>query len=321
MSDDLREARVRMTASSATTILRLPRPRHEIGAAPDRTGFEGASRGDLDGPPDHGLIVEHLSLVSHVVRDAMTRLPAHVSREDLHSAGSMALVQAAKAYEPGRGVPFARYAALRIRGAILDELRHVDWASRSVRRRGRELEAARSALATRLGRVPEDHEVATTLGVSVAEVESNDGDLARAKVLSLQGSEVSFEDVLASSSPTPAEHLEHRERLQYLVEAIAELPERLRTVVQEFFLAERPMSEIAETLGVTESRVSQIRAEALALLRDALNSALDPSLVAVPHRPDGCVARRRATYFEAVAARHAAGRASAREPLATSARA
>lgn len=119
-----------------------------------------------------------------------------------------------------------------------------------------------------------------------------------------------------STSPAPADLVEHREKLEYLVDAIAELPERLRIVVQEYFLAERPMAEIAETLGVTESRVSQIRAEALVLLRDALNSALDPSLLQPHTRPNGCAAQRRNAYFEAVAARHAAGRVSVRVPQA-----
>ncbi|GAB2635391.1 hypothetical protein GCM10027270_25060 [Nocardioides ginkgobilobae] len=158
--------------------------------------------------------------------------------------------------------------------------------------------------------------MAAALGISVAEVENNDGDVARANVLSLQGSEVSFEEMLVSTAPAPADLVEHREKLEYLVDAIAELPERLRIVVQEYFLAERPMAEIAETLGVTESRVSQIRAEALVLLRDALNSALDPSLVAPHARPHGCAAQRRNAYFEAVAARHAAGRVSVRIPQA-----
>ncbi|WP_292605370.1 sigma-70 family RNA polymerase sigma factor [Nocardioides sp. REDSEA-S30_B4] len=271
---------------------------------------------DAQDPQREALVVEHMTLVSHIVRETMTRVPAHVSRDDLQSAGLTALVKAARAYEPGRGVPFTRYAASRIRGAILDELRQVDWASRSVRRRGRDLEAARTALANTLGRAPENHEVAASLGLSVAEVESNDGDVARANVLSLQGSEVSFEDMLVSTSPAPSELVEHREKLEYLVDAIAELPERLRIVVQEYFLAERPMAEIAETLGVTESRVSQIRAEALVLLRDALNSALDPSLVPPHARPDGCAAQRRNAYFEAVAARHASGRVTARIPQA-----
>ena len=255
------------------------------------------------------LVVQHMGLVSHIVRETMSRVPAHVSRDDLHSAGLTALVKAARAFEPGRGVPFTRYAASRIRGAILDELRGIDWASRSVRRRGRDLDEARTRLAAKLGRVPENAEVAADLGISVAEVESNDGDVARANVLSLQGgAETPFEDLLVSEGPTPEELVEHRERLAYLVDAIEELPERLRVVVREYFLNERPMAEIAATLGVTESRVSQIRAEALVLLRDALNSALDPALVPAHPRPDGCAAQRRSAYFDAVAARHASHR-------------
>ena len=92
-----------------------------------------------------------------------------------------------------------------------------------------------------------------------------------------------------------------------MTEAIAELPERLRHVVEQYFLAERPMAEIAATLGVTESRVSQLRAEALVLLRDALNNALEPDLVPESPRPGGAAARRREAYFSAVAARHALG--------------
>ncbi|MCL8027644.1 sigma-70 family RNA polymerase sigma factor [Nocardioides bruguierae] len=262
----------------------------------------------LDDQAREALAVDHMALVSHIVRETMGRVPAHVSRDDLTSAGLTALVKAAQAFEADRGVPFTRYAASRIRGAILDELRGIDWASRSVRRRGRDLEAARSSLAAELGRAPEVHEVAARAGMTVAEVENNDGDVARANVLSLQGSEVSFEEVLVSSTPEPSEVLEHRERLEYMVDAIAELPERMRIVVQEYFLAERPMAEIAETLGVTESRISQIRAEALVLLRDAMNSALDPDLVAAHPRPQGCAAQRRSAYFAAVATRHATGR-------------
>jgi len=279
----------------------------------DRTDDAQDARDDvaapvLDEDAQERLIVEHMALVNHIVRETMSRVPAHVNRDDLQSAGLTALVKAARAYDPERGVPFTRYAASRVRGAILDELRQVDWASRSVRRRGRDLEQARTALANTLGRAPDNAEVAAHLGLSVADVESNDGDVARANVLSLQGSEVSYEEQLVSTSPIPSELLEHRERLEYLVDAIAELPDRLRTVVQEYFLAERPMAEIADKLGVTESRVSQIRAEALVLLRDALNSALDPSLVTPHPRPNGCAAQRRTAYFQAVEARHASTR-------------
>jgi RNA polymerase sigma factor for flagellar operon FliA len=95
--------------------------------------------------------------------------------------------------------------------------------------------------------------------------------------------------------------VEQRERLAYLHDAVETLPERLRVVVRGYFFAERPMAEIAAELGVTESRVSQLRAEAVSLLRDALNTALDPDLVAPPARPDGCAARRREAYYAEVA--------------------
>ncbi|WP_230487134.1 sigma-70 family RNA polymerase sigma factor [Nocardioides anomalus] len=254
------------------------------------------------------LATTHLPLVQHLVRETMSRVPAHVDRDDLSSAGLVALVQAARAWDPERGIPFPRYAATRIRGALLDELRSVDWASRSVRRRGREIDTARSALAVRLRRVPEDTEVAAELGVALAEIQRSDDDLARASVLSLDAGEdgTAASEALASPEPTPDAMVEHRERLQYLEAAVVELPERLRHVVQGYFIDERPMAELAEELGVTESRISQLRAEALVLLRDALNTALDPELVAPAERPEGVAARRRTAYFRAVADRHAA---------------
>lgn len=260
-------------------------------------------------PGDSGatdLITSNVPLVGHIVRETMGRVPAHVSRDDLTSAGLTALVQAARAFEPERGVPFERYAATRIRGAILDELRSVDWASRSVRRRARDLEETRTRLSGALGRTPTTAEVASALGMSEAEVVANDEDVSRAQVLSLQGSTTSsLDDLIPTRAPSPEAIVEHQERLTYLVEAIAELPERLRIVVQDYFFAERPMADIAADLGVTDSRISQMRAEALALLRDALNHALEPTLVQQVGKPGGCANRRREAYFAAVAARHA----------------
>lgn len=259
-------------------------------------------------PGSEALIVQHMALVGHIVRETMSRVPSHVDRDDLTSAGLTALVQAAHAYDPERGVPFNRYAATRIRGAIVDDLRSIDWASRSVRRRSRELDMTRANLATVLGRTASPAEVAQAAGITIEEVIANDEDVSRAQVLSLSASEDdAIGERLVSSAPDPQAMLEHRERLTYLTEAIAELPDRLRLVVEQYFLAERPMGEIAETLGVTESRVSQLRAEAMVLLRDALNMALDPELVTPPARPNGCAARRREAYFSAVADRHAAG--------------
>jgi len=266
-------------------------------------------------PADHepdldDLIVRHVQLVAHIVRETMGRVPNHVNRDDLNSAGLVALVNASRAFDASRGIPFAKYAATRIRGALMDELRSLDWASRAVRRRGREIEAARSTLATELRQVPDDIQVAEVLGLTLTEIQQSDDDLSRASVLSLDvDADLTFAEVLPTSEPTPEAQLEHRERLQYLDEAITELPERLRQVVRGYFIDERPMAELAEELGVSESRISQMRAEALVLLKDALNSALDPELVTPHARPDGCAARRRDDYFRAVAERHAAANA------------
>jgi RNA polymerase sigma factor for flagellar operon FliA len=254
------------------------------------------------------LITTTMPLVGHIVRETMGRVPSHVSRDDLTSAGLTALVQAAQAYDAERGVPFERYAAMRIRGAILDELRSVDWASRSVRRRARDLEEVRSRLASTLGRTPSPQEVASALGMTVDEIAANDEDVSRAQVLSLQGSATaSLDELIPTRAPSPEALVEHQEKLTYLMEAIEELPERLRIVVNDYFFAERPMADIAAELGVTDSRISQMRAEALVLLRDALNTALEPSLVQTTGKEGGCANRRREAYFAAVASRHADG--------------
>jgi len=254
------------------------------------------------------LTISHMPLVGHIVRETMGRVPSHVSRDDLTSAGLTALVLAAQAYDADRGVPFDRYAATRIRGAILDELRSIDWASRSVRRRARDLAETRARLAGVFGRTPSTEEVARAAGLSPAEVSANDDDVARAQVLSLQGSTTTtIEEMVPHTEPSPEETIEHRERLTYLVEAIAELPERLRKVVEDYFFAERPMADIAADLGVTDSRISQMRAEALALLRAGLNNALEPALVSRIGKAGGVADRRREAYFAAIASRHAEG--------------
>lgn len=259
------------------------------------------------------LITSTMPLVGHIVREMTGRVPSHVSRDDLMSAGLVALVQAAHSFDSERGVPFTRYASTRVRGALIDELRSIDWASRSVRRRARDLDETRHTMAATLGRVPTNSEVAGALGLSVDDVVANVDDVARAQVLSLQGApDDAMDDLLPADTATPEQHAEHRERLTYMVEAVAELPERLRVVVSGYFLAEQPMAEIAAELGVSESRVSQMRAEALGLLREALHRELDPDLAAPIERPQGCATRRREAYFSAVASRHAAGLRPAR---------
>ncbi|GAB1641873.1 sigma-70 family RNA polymerase sigma factor [Krasilnikovia sp. MM14-A1259] len=243
----------------------------------------------------------HMPLVGHLVREMLARVPAHVNRDDLLSAGYAALVAAARGFDESRGVPFARFAAARVRGALLDELRGLDWASRSVRQRARRTDAARQELTAELGRTPTAPEVAERLGCSVEDIEAADDDVQRAVVFSLQGfATAGAEDMVTEPSAGPEEMLLRRERLGYLKHAIDALPDRLRAVISGYFFDERPMAQIAAELGVTESRVSQLRAEALVLLRDGLNTHLDPALAAQASKKDGCVARRRAAYYDQI---------------------
>jgi RNA polymerase sigma factor FliA len=244
----------------------------------------------------------HMPLVGHLVREILARVPAHVNRDDLLSAGYAALVAAARGFDDARGVPFARFAAARVRGALLDELRGLDWASRSVRQRARRTDSARQELTAELGRTPNVNEVAERLGCRVEDIESADDDVHRAVVFSLQGfANAGAENMVTEPSAGPEEMLIRRERLGYLRHAVEALPDRLKAVVTGYFFEERPMAQIAAQLGVTESRVSQLRAEALGLLRDGLNTHLEPALAA-PVK-DGCVARRRAAYYESIATR------------------
>jgi RNA polymerase sigma factor for flagellar operon FliA len=265
----------------------------------------GSSRNTIDYRREEELVRENLALVGYIVSEMIGRLPAHVTRDELTSAGLAALAQAARGFNEERGVPFARFASTRIRGAIIDELRSHDWASRSVRARARKRNAAEEQLTAQLGRTPTIDEVAAFLGCAVSEIDSVQDDVTRAVVLSLQGfgDSSSVEEMAVEREAGPEDLLLHNERVGYLHDAVAVLPDRLRTVVTRYFFEERPMAGIATELGVSESRVSQMRAEALVLLRDGMNANLDPAHAAAPARAGGCAARRRESYYAAIAAR------------------
>lgn len=252
----------------------------------------------------HDLVVEHLPLVGYNVSEVLHRVPPSVSRDELASAGAYALVLAARAYDASTGVPFARYASLRIKGAILDELRSMDWASRGARRRSRELETATERLRATLGRTPTRDELAETLGVDVAAVDAARADSER-RVLSLDVPDSQVATTVRDHGATPEEHVLSGERVHWLRAAVAELPERLRVVVAGLYLEDRSIAELADELGVTQSRISQLRTEALGLLRDGLNTAFDPDLVTAPERPEGVAERRRQAYYASIAARAA----------------
>jgi len=248
------------------------------------------------------LVRAHLPLVGHLVREMLGRVPAHVSREDLISAGMAALAGAAKTFDPTRGIPFGSFATTRIRGAILDELRGLDWASRSVRSRARKVDTANQELTAALGRTPTQTEIADALGVATTEITAINEDVQRAVVLSLQGFATgTAEDMVRERTAGPEELILHRERIGYLHHAIDALPDRLRNVVTAYFFDQRPMLDIAAELGVTESRISQLRAEALLLLREGMHAQLDPDLLTTPDRANGCATRRREAYYAQVA--------------------
>ncbi|GAA2726487.1 sigma-70 family RNA polymerase sigma factor [Cellulomonas aerilata] len=246
------------------------------------------------------LVTANLPLVGYHVSELLGRVPAYVSRDDLSSAGSLALVLAAQAYDAETGVPFARYAALRIRGALLDELRSMDWVSRGARQRARRVSTTADEMTSKLGRTPTREELAQAMGSSVADIDAARGDADR-RILSIEAFDSAIADTVSEPSMGPEESLLVGEKMQHLHAAVRALPERLRYVVEELFFHDRPVVELAEELGVTQSRISQLRTEALALMKDGMNASLEPSLVPAAERPDGVAERRRKAYFDLVA--------------------
>jgi RNA polymerase sigma factor for flagellar operon FliA len=249
------------------------------------------------------LITSNIALVDRLVRSVLHRIPNHVSRDDLTAAGLAALVASANAYDPARGVPFSGFAATRIRGSIIDELRQMDWATRAVRRRAREIETARSELTGALNRAPSTAELAERLELAPEEVAAAENDTQRATVLSLDGlTEETGADFAREDAVGPEELLLHRETLGYVRDAVDGLPERHRTVIVGCFVEERSMVDIARQLGVSQSRVSQMRTEALELLHHALTTHLERASIRSGRRADTCSSRRRSAYLSRVGA-------------------
>ncbi|HUP74997.1 MAG TPA: FliA/WhiG family RNA polymerase sigma factor [Acidimicrobiales bacterium] len=252
------------------------------------------------------LIEEHLPLVKHIVFQVAVHFPRHVEREELARAGALGLVEAARRYDESRGVPFDRFAAQRIRGAILDAVRAADWAPRSVRMLARKLEAVEQRLATQLGRVPSLDEMAEALDMTRQEIARLQDRMFRSVVLALEhevgdmaDEELTLVDVLIDERQVePLEELETRELHSYLRDAISLLPERHRFVVVGYFLENKTSQDLARFLGVTESRVSQLRSEALMMLKEGIEAQYSSHESVDP--PTGRVARRKASYALAI---------------------
>ena len=223
------------------------------------------------------LLLEHLPIVRFLARRIHERLPQHVDIEDLVSAGVVGLMDAFSKFDPQKKVQFRSYAQFRIRGAILDSLRSLDWSPRDLRRKGRAAEEAIRLLTARLGRSPGEAEVAAEMGLGLEDYQLLLGDLKGLEVgtLHVEHNEDSGEEELAYVPGRPEEDplfcCLRGELKDKLIEAIDRLPERERLVMTLYYYEELTMREIGVALGVVESRVSQIHASAVVHLRVALH--------------------------------------------------
>ncbi|TNC29580.1 sigma-70 family RNA polymerase sigma factor [Amycolatopsis alkalitolerans] len=217
------------------------------------------------------LIRAHLPWVHHMVAELTARIPRHVDRDDLTSVALLALVSSAHAYERDRGVPFARFAAARVRGAMLDELRALDGASRMARRLARQVNAGRESLTALLGRTPKARELAHYLNLPLIEMDAALHEVHQATSVRLEDFTADLAaNLLPDEAPGPEEIALHEERIRGLREAIARLPPRNRRIVVECLLHERPKSELAAELSISRPRVSQLCANAIDRLRATL---------------------------------------------------
>ncbi len=228
------------------------------------------------------LVRRHADLVRRIAHHLAARLPSSVDVDDLIQAGVIGLIEAARHYSGDRGASFETYAGIRIRGAMLDELRTTDWAPRSVHRRLREASEATREIEQRNGRDARESEIAERMGVSVREYQDIIHDAARCQVLSLDAGGEDGDETFDSPDPTggPLDRLQHREFHDALATAIAELPERERLVMSLYYDDELNLREIGEVLDVSESRVCQIHGQALIRLRARLKTWKDLRIAA-----------------------------------------
>lgn len=222
------------------------------------------------------LLLEHLPIVRFLARRIHERLPQHVDIEDLVSAGVVGLMDAFAKFDPQKKVQFRSYAQFRIRGAILDSLRTLDWSPRDLRRKGRAVEEAVRILTARLGRSPGETEIAAEMGLGLEEYQSLLGDLKGLEIgtLHVEHNEDSGEEEMSYIPGRPEEDplfcCLRGELQEKLIAAIERLPERERLVMTLYYFEELTMREIGLALGVVESRVSQIHTSAVVHLRAAL---------------------------------------------------
>ena len=228
------------------------------------------------------LILTYAPLVKFVAGRVGASLPSHVDEQDLVSYGLLGLIGAIERFDPDREIKFETFAMARIRGAIIDELRSLDWVPRSVRTRARQIERAIAVLERELMRAPTDEEIAKKLGITGEELEDSLHEISRSSVAALDelwspsggGDQIALIDTIKDETePDPEMSLEQSEVREALAEAISSLPEREKLVVTLYYYEELTLREIGEVLGVTESRVSQLHTKAILRLKAHLAGA------------------------------------------------
>jgi len=216
------------------------------------------------------LVTAHAELVKRIAYHLAARLPAGVDIDDLMQAGMIGLLEASRNFDASKGASFETYAGIRIRGAMLDEVRRLDWTPRSVHQKHRQVSEAMRAIEAETGRAAQGSEVAARLGLEPDEYHAILADTAGCRLFSLDETlddPAQRRDLPASDTATPDEELSDSEFRRLLVEAIGRLPEREQLVLSLYYERELNLKEIGAVLGVTESRVCQIHGQALLRLR------------------------------------------------------
>lgn len=229
------------------------------------------------------IVQEYSPMIKYVANRIALRLPPHIEVDDLISVGAIGLMDAIEKYDPNRGAKFKTYAEFRVRGSILDELRSLDWVPRSVRQKASKLDAVVSKLQSKLGRPPEDEEIAEEMEITLDDLFDVINETRNMPLLSLEdmgisrdsGDKQSLLDTLAGKSDVdPQTQLRLNELKSLIAAAIDTLPEKERLMVSLYYYEELTMKEIGEVLGITESRISQIHSKAVYRLRTKLKSLI-----------------------------------------------
>lgn len=229
----------------------------------------------FSGDARDALITQHLPKVKYIADRMAAKLPSSVERDDLYGAGVVGLIDAVERFDASRGIAFTTFAEMRVRGAILDNLRSLDWASRSSRKRSKEIQAAFKTLEQEKGRAVTEEEVAAHLQMPLNELRESLREMYDLTVMNLDekqpASGLSFSDIISDTANSPLDDLQDSETQKLLADAIDRLPEKERQVVALYYVEELNMKEIGQILSVSESRVSQLRTQAIIRLKAGLN--------------------------------------------------